>query len=117
LQPAGCIDINLGYQPVTPTTEMRALSRLSDEVRNHPANRYFEIRWVDSAFFGWDTDHQWWLDYDRQTKQLLEAAGPDLGNDPEQDWRDVKDEMLPNIARHGFDDKYLQTTGCHSALD
>lgn len=113
----GCVNLNLGNQPNAPVTESRALNRLADAVQKHPGNRYFEVRWVNSLFFGWDTDNQWWLDYDRQAKQLLEGDGLNLGNDPDQAWDGVTEDMLSGIARHGFDDRYLQSIGCHSQLD
>jgi hypothetical protein len=98
-------------------SESQALNRLADAVHKHPGNRYFEVRWVNSLFFGWNADNQWWLDYDRQTKQLLEYDGLNVGNDPDQAWDGVSEDMLSGIARHGFDDRYLQNIGCHSQLD
>ncbi|HEX4084031.1 MAG TPA: hypothetical protein VHY22_03910 [Chthoniobacteraceae bacterium] len=113
----GCFNVNLGYQRDAPITETRALSRMADAVQRHPGDRYFEVRWTNSLFFGWDTDSQWWLNYDRQNKQMLEGDGINLGNDPDQAWDGVSEDMLPDIARHGFDNGYLQKIGCHSRLD
>jgi len=109
-----CITINLGFQPDEQAAKLRALNQLAEAVHKHPASKYFEVRWVKSLFFGWYTDNEWWLDYDRQNKQLILGDGINLGNDPDESWVGVNEEMLSNIARHGFNHKYLISIGCQN---
>jgi hypothetical protein len=107
-------NINLGYQPNWSAAESLALNRLAEAVRQHPKERFFHIRWVESFFLGWDSENQDWLDYDRQTGGLVEAGNSSLINEPSEEWGEVREALLPGLAKNGFESHFLRDSGCRS---
>ena len=106
-------NINLGYQPDYNKAESLALNSLANAVEEHPNERYFHIRWVDSLFLGWYSDIQIWLEYDRKTGNLIEAGNSPLINEPSEEWEGVSETLLLGLAKHGFQSHFLHDSGCH----
>jgi hypothetical protein len=109
--------VNIGYQPDWYAADRSALRHLADVVAANPHKNLFEICWVDSAFFGWLGDNQFYLAYNKKTGSLIEAGNQSMRDDPEQEWRGVRAELLPGLAEKGFESRYLSNAGCHSLVD
>jgi len=109
-QPA-TVSINLGYQPHFSTTTTTALQRLAVAVHQNPKAQFFKVRWVDSLFLGWDKEHQIWLEYSRKGGGLCLAGNSPLLNEPSEEWGEVREDLLTDLAKYGFG--FLRKAGCH----
>jgi hypothetical protein len=104
---------SLGYLPNTTGVEVTALTRLSHELESHPTTRFFEIRWVDSWFFGWCEEDQWAIDYDRQNQELTWVQ---MHSGYLEDWKPVPEPLVRSLASVGFDNKKLIEAGAKTDL-
>ncbi len=110
--------IRLGWQPNPETAVRLALSRTAAALIDDPRLQLIEVRWTDSFLFGFPSEDQGSLVYDRVGSELMEVnAGEQKGNDPDEDWKPVDENVIQALAQRGFfDEKLLQDSGCQSTL-
>lgn len=113
----GSVNVNIGYQREWAVAESLALKRLADAVALNPQKRFFEVRWVESPFFGWLNENQDFIEYDRKFGNLTEANNGPLVNEPSEEWDGVGESLLPGLAKAGFQSRFLSDSGCHSRMN
>jgi hypothetical protein len=105
--------VRLGCHTDWSSMQSVALTRLSREIDAHPDVRFFEVRWVNSWFFGFLREHQWVVDYDRQKQTLAEYH---MESGPLQRWTPVSPSLVRALAPVGFDRQLLAREGAKTNL-